>query len=99
MKRPNPTPIGGAAAAAAPDPYRPLLPVIPDPPPGALGPGQATGPPRRSLPVAPPASSLPWMVEPPCPQNLPFQPMSFDTELAASLTEIVWGALYLESVD
>jgi hypothetical protein len=39
------------------------------------------------------------MVERTCHQNLPFQPMSFDTELAASLTEIVWGALYLESVD
>ncbi|MBV8177845.1 MAG: TetR/AcrR family transcriptional regulator, partial [Mycobacterium sp.] len=36
-----------------------------------------------------------WMVERACQQNLPSNPPTYDAELAATLTEIVWGALYL----
>jgi AcrR family transcriptional regulator len=81
------------------DTYRDLLTGITDQVAGVIERGQAAGSIRRSLPVTATASSLTWMVERTCHQNLPFRPMSFDTELAASLTEIVWGALYLESVD
>jgi hypothetical protein len=35
------------------------------------------------------------MVERSCQQNLPAEPATYDAELAATLTEIVWGALYL----
>jgi hypothetical protein len=35
------------------------------------------------------------MVERACQQNLPSRPTAYDTELAITLTEIVWGALYL----
>ncbi|MDT5233349.1 MAG: hypothetical protein QOI39_3849, partial [Mycobacterium sp.] len=30
-----------------------------------------------------------------CQQNLPNRPAAYDAELATTLTEIVWGALYL----
>jgi hypothetical protein len=35
------------------------------------------------------------MVERVCQQNLPNNPASYDAELATTLTEILWGALYL----
>jgi AcrR family transcriptional regulator len=57
--------------------------------------GQADGSIRRGLPAATTASVLSWMVERACQQNLPTQPASYDVELAGTLTEIVWGALYL----
>jgi AcrR family transcriptional regulator len=57
--------------------------------------GQADGSIRRELPAATTASVLSWMVERACQQNLPTQPAAYDVELAATLTEIVWAALYL----
>jgi len=36
------------------------------------------------------------MVERTCQQNLPTQPAAYDTDLATTLTEIVWAALYLK---
>ncbi|MEZ0381695.1 TetR/AcrR family transcriptional regulator [Mycobacterium sp. pW045] len=57
--------------------------------------GQADGSIRRALPVAATASALTWMVERACQQNLPVQDSNYDAELSAALTEIVWGALYL----
>src|SRR6202012_1076248 len=58
--------------------------------------GQADGSIRRELPPATAASALTWMVERTCQQNLPNNPPTYDAELAATLTEIVWGALYLK---
>lgn len=60
--------------------------------------GQADGTIRRELPAATSASALCWMVERACQQNLPHKPPEYDAELAQSLTEIVWGALYLSPV-
>jgi TetR/AcrR family transcriptional regulator, ethionamide resistance regulator len=57
--------------------------------------GQADGSIRRELPAATTASALSWMVERACQQNLPNNPPRYDAELANTLTEIVWGALYL----
>ena len=58
--------------------------------------GQASGSIRRTLPAAATASALTWMVERSCQQNLPANPAGYDAELADALTEIVWGALYLD---
>jgi TetR/AcrR family transcriptional regulator, ethionamide resistance regulator len=58
--------------------------------------GQAAGRIRPDLPAATTASTLTWMVERACQQNLPRNPRSYDTELADALTQIIWGALYLE---
>ena len=58
--------------------------------------GQRDGAIRRSLSAATTASTLTWMVERACQQNLPSRPASYDRELAATLTEIAWAALYLE---
>jgi hypothetical protein len=57
--------------------------------------GQADGSIRRELPAATTASALSWMVERACQQDLPNNPSGCDAELANTLTEIVWGALYL----
>jgi AcrR family transcriptional regulator len=59
--------------------------------------GQAGGAIRRDLSAAITASSLTWMVERACQQNLPGRPPSYDAELAATFTQIVWGALHLEA--
>lgn len=60
--------------------------------------GQADGTIRPELPAATAASTLSWMVERACQQNLPNSPPDYDAELAATLTEIVWGALYLKPI-
>lgn len=57
--------------------------------------GQRDGAIRSSLSAATTASTLTWMVERACQQNLPSRPASYDSELAATLTEITWAALYL----
>jgi AcrR family transcriptional regulator len=57
--------------------------------------GQADGSIRPELSAATTASALTWMVERACQQNLPLRPPDYDAELAVTLTEIVWGALYL----
>ncbi|MDT5327354.1 MAG: hypothetical protein QOF25_4506 [Mycobacterium sp.] len=59
--------------------------------------GQADGYVRRELQAATAGSTLTWMVERACQQNLPGRPQSFDAELADTLTQIVWGTLYLEA--
>jgi TetR/AcrR family transcriptional regulator, ethionamide resistance regulator len=64
---------------------------------GVIGEGQTDGSIRRELPAATAASALTWMVERACQQNLPTKPASYDAELADTLTEIVWGALYLKT--
>jgi TetR/AcrR family transcriptional regulator, ethionamide resistance regulator len=58
--------------------------------------GQDDGSIRRALPAATTASALTWMVERACQQNLLANPPDYDSELAATIAEIVWGALYLE---
>lgn len=58
--------------------------------------GQADGSIRPQLHAVTTASALTWMVERACHQNLPVQPSEYDTQLAATLTEIVWGSLYLQ---
>jgi hypothetical protein len=58
--------------------------------------GQADGSIRPELPAATTASALVWMVERACQQNLPRKPADYDAELTATLTQIVWGALYLK---
>ncbi|BDX31354.1 TetR family transcriptional regulator [Mycobacterium antarcticum] len=59
--------------------------------------GQADGSIRRELSADVVASTLTWMTERTCQQSLPGRPPSYDQELAATLTQIVWGALYLET--
>lgn len=59
--------------------------------------GQADGGIRRDLSAETAGSTLTWMVERTCQQNLPGRPPSYDAELSATLTQIVWAALYLES--
>ncbi|MBI3215727.1 MAG: TetR/AcrR family transcriptional regulator [Mycobacterium sp.] len=59
--------------------------------------GQADGSIRATVPAATTANALTWMVERSCQQNLPGNPPEFDAELADALTEIVSGALYLDS--
>lgn len=59
--------------------------------------GQEDGSIRRELSAATTASTLTWMVERACQQDLPGRPPAYDVELAATLTKIIWGALYLEA--
>lgn len=57
--------------------------------------GKADGSIRTQLPAATTASALTWLVERSCQQDLPGNPPTYDAELVDSLTEIIWGALYL----
>ena len=50
------------------------------------------------LPAATTANALTWMVERACQQNLPVKPRDYDAELAATMAEIIWGALYLKAI-
>jgi AcrR family transcriptional regulator len=59
--------------------------------------GQNDGSIRRELSAETAASTLTWMTERTCQQNLPGRPESYDPELATTLTQLVWGALYLEA--
>lgn len=77
--------------------YRELLAGIADQLARVIADGQADGSIRPQLPAAATASTLTWMVERTCQQNLPSNPASYDPELANTLTEIIWGALYLEA--
>jgi len=76
--------------------YRELLTAISQRMTRVIEDGQADGSIRRELPAATTASALVWMVERACQQNLPVKPRDYDTELAATLAEIIWGALYLQ---
>ncbi|MBV8789461.1 MAG: TetR/AcrR family transcriptional regulator [Mycobacterium sp.] len=60
--------------------------------------GQADGSIHAGLPAPTTASALTWMVERACQQNLPQNPPDYDSELAATLAEIIWRTLYLESM-
>lgn len=77
--------------------YRELLAGISERLTEVIEDGHSDGSIRRQLPAAVTASTLTWMVERTCHQNLPSQPPSYDAELADTLTEIIWGALHLES--
>lgn len=77
--------------------YRELLAAVSARMGSVIEDGQADGSIRRELPAATAASALVWMVERACQQNLPAKPRDYDPELAATLTDIIWGALYLES--
>jgi AcrR family transcriptional regulator len=77
--------------------YREILTAISARVAAVIEAGQAGGAIRRDLSAAITASSLTWMVERACQQNLPGSPPSYDAELAATFTQIVWGALYLEA--
>jgi TetR/AcrR family transcriptional regulator, ethionamide resistance regulator len=76
--------------------YRELLTDISQHATRVIEEGQADGSIRRELPAATTANALTWMVERTCHQNLPNAPRDFDSELATTLAEIVWGALYLK---
>jgi AcrR family transcriptional regulator len=60
--------------------------------------GQADGSIRRELSAATTASALTWMVERTCQQTVPGAPASYDAELAATLTEIIWNTLHLKAM-
>lgn len=59
--------------------------------------GQAAGVIRPELSAHAAGTALTWMVERTCQQTLPGTPESGDGEVAATITQIVWGALYLEA--
>jgi TetR/AcrR family transcriptional regulator, ethionamide resistance regulator len=75
--------------------YRDLLTAISGRLTQVIEDGQADGSIRPELPAATTASALTWMVERACQQNLPTKPASYDAELATTLAEIAWGAMYL----
>jgi TetR/AcrR family transcriptional regulator, ethionamide resistance regulator len=77
--------------------YRDLLTAISGRMTHVIEDGQADGSIRPGLPAASTASALVWMVERTCQQNLPSQPPDYDAELADTLTQIIWGALYLRA--
>lgn len=76
--------------------YRELLTGISEQLARVIENGQAAGSIRPELAALTTASALTWMVERACQQNLPAKPPDYDAELAESLAEILWGALYLE---
>jgi len=78
--------------------YRELLTAISQRMARVIEDGQADGSIRPELLAATTASALVWMVERACQQNLPANPPDYDTELGATLTEIIWGALYLKPI-
>ncbi len=77
--------------------YRDLLTAISERMARVIEDGQADGSIRAELPAATTASALVWMVERACQQNLPVKPRDYDGELAATLAEIIWGAMYLKA--
>ena len=77
--------------------YRNLLTAVTGRMTRVIEEGQTDGSIRPELAAATTASALTWMVERACQQNLPVKPRHYDAELAATLAEIVWGALYLKA--
>ncbi|CAN5282782.1 TetR/AcrR family transcriptional regulator [soil metagenome] len=75
--------------------YRELLTAIAGQVTRVIEEGQATGAIRSDLPAEATASSLTWMVERSCQQNLPGRPLSYDGELIEALTQVLWSSLYL----
>jgi AcrR family transcriptional regulator len=78
------------------DTYRELLTGISEQFTHVIEDGQADGSIRLELAPLTTATALTWMVERACQQNLPSKPPDYDAELATTLAEIVWGALYLK---
>lgn len=78
--------------------YRELLTDITAGLTGVIVRGQADGTIRADLPAESTASALTWMVERACHQNLPYKPREYDAELASTLAQITWAALYLEQL-
>jgi TetR/AcrR family transcriptional regulator, ethionamide resistance regulator len=76
--------------------YRDLLVAISGRVTQVIEEGQADGSIRPELPAATTGSALTWMVERACQQDLPVNSPDYDAQLAGSLTEIIWGALYLK---
>lgn len=76
--------------------YRELLTGISEQFTHVIEDGQADGSIRPELAPLTTASALTWMVERTCQQNLPAKRPDYDAELAATLAEVVWGALYLK---
>lgn len=91
--------LGEMAAYDPPtaDAYRDLLAGISQRLTRVIEDGQADGSIRPELSATTAASALTWMVERACQQNLPAKPRDYDAELASTLAEIVWGALYLNA--
>ncbi|MEU0496004.1 TetR/AcrR family transcriptional regulator [Mycobacterium sp. NPDC006124] len=77
--------------------YRDILAAIATRLAAVITEGQRDGSIRPELAAPTAATSLTWMVERVCQQSLPGAPESGDRELATTLTQIVWGALYLEA--
>ena len=77
--------------------YREILAAIATRLAAVITKGQDDGFIRRGLAAQTAATSLTWMVERTCQQGLPGTPESGDGELVATLTQIIWGALYLEA--
>ncbi|MGZ4577164.1 MAG: TetR/AcrR family transcriptional regulator [Mycobacterium sp.] len=77
--------------------YRNLLTAVTGRMTRVIEEGQTDGSIRPELAAATTASALTWMVERACQQNLPVKPRDYDAELAATLAEIVWGALHLKA--
>jgi len=79
------------------DAYREILTAISARFAAVIELGQDAGTIRPQLSSATAASALTWMVERATQQNLPGSPSSYDAELAETLTQIAWAALYLEA--
>jgi len=77
--------------------YREILAAIATRLAAVIDAGQDDGFIRQELSAQTAATSLTWMVERTCQQTLPGTPESGDGKLAATLTQIIWGALYLEA--
>jgi TetR/AcrR family transcriptional regulator, ethionamide resistance regulator len=63
---------------------------------GVIEQGRRDGAIRAGVDAESTALTLTWMVEQSCQQSLPGRPTSYDAELATTLTQIIWAALYLE---
>jgi AcrR family transcriptional regulator len=77
--------------------YRELLTGIAGQVTQVIEDGQAAGTIREDLPAEATASSLTWMVERSCQQNLPGRPVDYDGRLIEAITQIIWASLYLTS--
>lgn len=75
--------------------YRELLTAIAGRVTQVIEDGQAAGHIRPDLPAEATASSLTWMVERTCQQNLPGRPDDYDDQLVEAVTQIIWASLYL----
>lgn len=77
--------------------YRELLTAIAGQVTQVIEDGQTAGTIRQDLPAEATASSLTWMVERTCQQNLPGRSEDYDGRLVEAITQIIWASLYLTS--